>query len=116
MDWSQIVELVWSAVNSPAGITFIVGAVIFLLNKLYAKKPGWKKFEGLLMAGVKHAEKAIPDGTENTGLRKFDAALKFVLKVYTKTEGKLPSVKLVKELKEGINLVHDKLEGEGKLK
>ena len=110
MNWTAIGKLVWEAANSPAGIAFIASVVLYLVNKLYAAKPAWQKYQGLLIAGVKHAEKAIDDKTENKGLRRFDEALKFIIKVLTKSEGKLPSKKLVESIKDGISIVHDKVE------
>jgi len=115
MDWSKVGELLWTFANSPAGIALAATAVVFLLNRLYGKKPAWQKFEGSIVSAVKLAEKGVPDDTESKGLARFDAALKYVLQVYQAVEGKRPSVKVEAELKEGINLVHAKLEKDGNL-
>lgn len=115
MDWSKIGEVAWTAVNSPVGISVIAAVVLMLLNRLYAKKPAWRKFEGTIVAAVKGAEKLIPDETESKGLKRFDQALKTVLEIYKKVEGKRPSEKVEAELAEGISLVHNKLEAEGVL-
>ena len=101
--------------NSPTGITILAGLFLWVMNRVYTKKPAWKTFEGLIAAGCKHAEKAIPDDTDSKGMRRFDEALKFILKIYEKSKGKAAPPKLVDSLKEGINLVHNKLDKDGTL-
>lgn len=116
MDWSKLLPLVWEFVNSPTGITLLAGLLLWILNKIYTKKPAWKSLEGLIVAGIKHAEKAIPDETENKGMAKFDEALKFIIKIHTKARGgSAPPPKLIDSIKEGISLVHNKLEKDGTL-
>jgi hypothetical protein len=110
VDWTKLLPLVWEFVNSPTGITLLAGLLLWVLNRIYTKKPAWKTFEGLIVAGCKHAEKAIPDGTENKGMRRFDEALKFILKIHEKAQGKRASASLTESIKEGISLVHNKLE------
>ena len=109
MDWKVVLEKVWELANSPAGIAVIASVALYLLNKVYTKKPAWQKYQGLIIAGVKHAEKMIDDNTENSGMRKFDEALKWVVKIVEKTEGKKASASLVNSVKEGISIVHDKV-------
>ena len=101
--------------NSPIGITAVAGVILFGLNKLYAKNPKWRKYEGSLIAAVKYAEKAIDDKTENKGLRRLDAALDYAIKVLETTEKKRVSKKVIADLKEGIQLTHHKLEETGSL-
>jgi len=115
MDKAKILEMVWTFVNSPTGIVLLSGMFLWAINKVYAKKPAWKQFEGLIVAGCKHAEKLIPDDTESKGLRRFDAALKFILKIYEKSQGKQAPASVVESIKEGINLVHNKLDKDGTL-
>ena len=115
MNWESVLKLVWEALNSPAGIALLAGALIWALNYIYGKKPSWEKFEGAIVSGIKLAEKSVPDGTENKGLARLDAALKYVIKVYEEAKGKKPSAKTVADLKEGIQLTHDKLEAAGTL-
>ena len=110
--WEQL----WTLLNSPAGITLVAGALLWGLNRLYAAKPGWADYEGTIVAGVKWAEKQIPNDSPNKSLAKLDAALRYVVKVYTEARGKEPDKKTVAELKEGIHLVHDQLEAKGTLK
>ena len=43
MNWKDILEGIWNALNSPAGITAVAGLLLWLLNRLYAKKPAWKQ-------------------------------------------------------------------------
>ena len=115
MNWEAILKLVWEVVNSPAGIAFMAGVLLWSLNKLYAKKPAWVAFEGAIISAVKFAEKSVPDGTESKGLARLDAALKFVVKVYEDARGRKPSAKVAANLKEGIQITHDKLEAAGTL-
>jgi len=116
MNAETIWNLVWTALNTPVGITVTAGVFLWLLNRLYASKPGWASYEGAIISGVKFAEKEIPDGTPNKGLFRLDAALKYVLKVYEEAHGKRASAKVAAEIKEGIQITHDKLEAAGTLK
>ena len=115
MNWESILKLVWEVLNSPAGIAFMAGVLLWSLNKLYASKPAWVSFEGAIISAIKFAEVQVPDGTENKGLAKLDAALKYVVKVYEEARGKKPSAKAVADLKEGVQIVHDRLEAAGTL-
>jgi len=116
MNTETILGLVWTALNSPAGITVVAGIFLWLLNRLYAAKPGWFKYEGAIITGIKFAEKEIPDGTPNKGLSRLDAALRYVLKIHEEASGKRATPKLAAEIKEGIQITHDKLEAAGTLK
>jgi len=115
MNWTAILELVWKLLNSPAGITAMAGVMLYLLNRLYTKKPLWAQFEGTIISAIKFAEKKILDGTPNKGLARLDAALKYVIGVYEKMKGKTPDAATTQELKEGIQIIHDKLEAAGTL-
>lgn len=105
-------EVVINFLNSPVGITLIVAIIVFALNMIYDKKPAWVKYEGWAIGAVKMAEKAIPDDTENKSLAKADYALKWFCKRYTEAKGKMPSKKLQTEMKQGISIVHAKLESD----
>ena len=112
MDW---LETIWNALNSPVGIAAVAGLVLWLLNRLYAAKPGWKKYEGAIISAVKFAEKEVPDDTPNKALRRLDEALKYVLKVYAEMTGKQAGPKVAADLKEGIQIKHSELEAAGAL-
>lgn len=101
-------QFILDFLNSPAGIALCASITLMSLNYLYSKKPEWKKYEGTIIAAIRHAEKAIGSGSENAGMKKFDHALQFILKIYEKNEGKQPSSKKLAELKEGISIVHEK--------
>ncbi len=75
MSGKEVMSLIWSAVNSPIGYVAAAAILVYLLNRLYASKPAWEAYEGTIISAVKFAEKEIPDGTENSGLAKLDAAL-----------------------------------------
>ena len=79
---NSILTLVWSLVNSPAGITVLAAIALWLLNRVYSRRPAWLQYEGTIISAVKLAEQQVPDGTPNKGLARLDAALQFVLKVY----------------------------------
>ena len=116
MNASNILETVWAAINSPVGIAAIAGLVLWLLNRLYAAKPVWAKYEGAIISGIKYAEKAIPDDAANKSLARLDAALGYVLKVYAEVNKRSASTKEITEIKDGISIVHNELEAEGILK
>ena len=116
MNFDAILETIWQALNSPVGIAAIAGLVLWLLNRLYAAKPAWTKYEGAIISGIKHAEKAIPDDAANKSLARLDAALRYVLKVYAEVNKRTPTAKETAELKDGISILHNELEAEGTLK
>ena len=115
MNVTSILEAVWHALNSPAGITAVAGLILWALNRLCAKKPAWKTYEGTIISGIKFAEKRVPDGTENKSLNRLDHALRYVLKAYEEAAGKRASEKVAAELKEGIQVKHAELESSGAL-
>ena len=106
---------IWEVLNSPAVVALIVSGVIYLLNRLYARRPTWQKYEGTLIAAVKFAEKSIPDDTTNKSLARLDAALQYVLKVFAEREGRQPTIEEAQEITEGIQIVHAELEASGNL-
>ena len=116
MNASNILETIWAVLNSPAGIATIVGLVLWLLNRLYAAKPAWQKYEGAIISGIKYAEKQVPDDTAKKSLARLDAALRYVLKVYQEVNNRTASAKEIADLKDGISIVHNELEAEGTLK
>ena len=116
MNWETILQNVWELLNSPVGIAAIAGILLWLLNRLYASKPTWQKYEGAIISAIKYAEKQIPDDADNKSLARLDAALRYVLKVYQEVNNKTATAKEVAELKDGISIVHNELVAEGTLK
>jgi hypothetical protein len=112
----KVLGLVWAVMNTPAGITIMASVFLYALNRLYAAKPAWAAYEGSIIAAIKFAEKAIPDKSANKSVERLDEALKYVVKVYEEKTGKEVSDKVEAELKEGIQIVHNKLEVDGILK
>jgi len=108
-------QVAWDVLNSPAGVTVMAGVLLWLLNRLYAAKPAWQAFEGTIIAAVKWAEKEIPDDTPNKSLRRLNAALSYVLRVYAEVQGRPADQKTRHELREGIQIVHAELEASGNL-
>ena len=115
MDGNGIWQVTWDVLNSPAVIAGVAALVLWALNKLYAKKPAWQAFEGTIIAGIKWAEKQIPDDSENKSISRLNAAMQYVLEVYEKVNGKRPTAKVEADLREGIQIIHAELEGQGSL-
>jgi len=115
MDWNEIGQIIWKVLNSPAVIAVLAAALLWALNRIYAARPAWQAFEGTIIAAVKLVEKEIPDNAPNKALRRLDAALDYVLKVYEEARGKPADAKTKAELREGIQIVHAELEASGVL-
>ena len=115
MNWEMIFVTIWAALNSPMGIAVVAGVALWLLNKLYAKKPDWKKYEGTIIAAVKNAEKVIPDDTPNKAAKRLDEALKYVLSVHHEIENRVATADELANLREGIQIVHAELESKDSL-
>lgn len=107
----EYITKIWEYLNTPLAITVIGSIVAFLLSKLWTAKPAWQKYEGTIIAAIKSAEKAVPDDSENKSVKRLDEALKYVLKIYESQNGKATE-ETKQELKEGIQIVHNKLETE----
>ena len=101
--------------NSPVGITIVVTALAWIGAKIYAARPSWHKYEGAIIEAIKMAEKAIPDETENKAVRKFDCALRYVLKIHRKVENRTAKTEEIAALSEGIRVIHADLEASGNL-
>ena len=106
---------VWAFLNTPLGIS-VVGAILaFLLGKVFTAKPKWKKlvlkYGPSLMQAVKTAEKNIADTTDNPGLAKLDAALKYVIELEPKLKGASDG-----DVKQALSAVHAAAESHGNLK
>lgn len=104
----------WEILNSPAVVAAIVSAVVYALNRLYGKRPAWAKYEGTVIAAVRFAEKTIPDDTTNKSLARLDAALQYVLKVFAEREGRQATKAEADSIVEGIQIIHDRIETDGK--
>lgn len=115
MNWELIGNYLWAFANSPLGIALIIALVGGLLAKLYTKKPLWKTYEGSVIAGIKWAEKAIPDDTENKSLARLDTALKYVIVIVESATGKTVTEAQKQQLAEGIKIKHAELEASGSL-
>jgi hypothetical protein len=103
-------EMVLEVLNSPAVSVAIASLVVYLLNRLYAKKPAWKKYEGTVISAIKYAEKAIPDGTTNKSAARLDTALKYALNVIEIREKRVLTDIEKAEIVEGIQVTHDRME------
>lgn len=116
MNWETILTGLWQAVNSVPGVMLMAGLLGWLLSRLYAFRPAWEAYEGTIISAIKHAEKAIPDDTPNKSVARLDEALRYVLKIYAETHrGRQAPAALAEELREGIQIMHDRLEARGTL-
>ena len=107
---------IWQIVNSPMGWAICGFIMLFIINKIFAAKPAWAKFEGPMISAIKWAEKAIDDDSENSAMQKADSALKFFINSYQSAKGKKPSQKIIEEVQLAFPIVHDKIEHMMKLK
>ncbi len=110
-----VLNAIWTFLNSPLGITAVAAVVLYLLKRARERYPAWMDWEGSIIEAVKMAEKHIPDDAENKSLRRFNDALAYVLRIYQEVNGKMPSEKQRREIKEGIRLKHAELEATGGL-
>ena len=110
-----VLGLVWSVLNSPAGIAALAGVILWALNKLYAAKPTWGKYEGAIISAVRFAEKEIPDDSLSKGMARLDQALKYVLATFEQVNGRRATDAEAASLKEGIQIVHNDLDAQGVL-
>jgi hypothetical protein len=102
---------VWEIINSPAVVALIVSGVVYLINKLYAAKPTWQKYQGYVIAAIRYAEKAIPDDTKHKSAARLDEALKYVIAIIEKAEARKLSDQEITELINGIQITHNNIEG-----
>ena len=103
----------WALMNSPVGVSAVVSVALWLVNKVYAAKPEWQKYEGALIQAVRWAEKEIPDEAENKHLRRADAALKYALTAYERMNGRRADAWAREQLAQGLEVVHADLETAG---
>jgi len=115
MDVEGILKAVWEVLNSPAVIAALAALVLYALNRLYAREPLWQRYEGVIVKAIRFAERQIPDSTPNKSLARLDAALKYVLAVFEEVEQRRASRSEVRELREGIQIQHARLEQTGRL-
>jgi sugar (pentulose or hexulose) kinase len=113
MNWELVLGFVWTALNSPVGITTVVSAAVWALNKIYAAKPEWQKYEGAIIKAVQWAEREIPDNSENKHVQRANTALQYVLKAYERINGKRADARTQEQLAQGIEIVHTDLEVAG---
>ena len=112
----QVLTVIWDGLNTPAGLAIVGGIIAWLLVRLYERKPDWKNYEGTIIAAIKHAEKAIPDDTENKSLCRLNCALQYAIKVYEHVNKTTISNTMSASLREGIQIKHAELEVDGNLK
>ena len=115
MTWEIALGVIWTALNSPVGVSVVASIALWLINKIYAARPEWQQYEGALMKAVQWAEREIPDGTENKYMLRADLALQYALKAYERMNGKRADARMREQLAMGVECVHADLENAGVL-
>jgi hypothetical protein len=110
MTLDLVLTNLWIFLNSAIGLTLVGSLVLFALNKMYAAKPAWKKYEGSIIAAIKYAEKAVPDDVQDKSMQRLDTALKYILTVYAQRTGTAASDATIAIFKEAIQVKHAELE------
>lgn len=116
MDARDVANLIWQALNSPLGIAIVSAIILWLLGRMVTARPAWAEWEGTIITAIRMAEKQIPDNVANAGLQRLDVALKYVLSVYQRAKGDQADGKTIESLRQGIQIVHDRMDAEGSLK
>ena len=82
--------LILTIITSNAAIAVVVGALAAWFIKWTGTSTGekYKDWWGYALWAVKMAEKAIPDDSDNKGLKKLDYACKLFVDKYEKATGK----------------------------
>lgn len=96
----------WATVWTVATSATVIAVLVFLVNlglaKLKEQKPEWAKaldaIGGYAIAGVKWAEKAIPDDTPNKAMLRLDQALRYILVVADASGKPLADAAIAKEI------------------
>ena len=108
MQETNIPALLWAFLNSQVGVIVVATVAGSILGVIFKKQPSWQvlydQHKGLIFDAVRHAEKAIPDGTANPGAQKADAALKFLLQFDPALAGKKEL-----DIRKAITAAHDEL-------
>ncbi len=107
--------VVWDFLNSAFGISCVAVAVIWLLNRVYAKLPLWKQYEGDVIAAVRYAEKITEGGQPASAEAKLNAALQYVVKVVEQVEQRRLTTTETNDIKQGIQVTHNSLDASGVL-
>jgi hypothetical protein len=120
MDVNALFDHIWTFLNSGIGFVLIWAALVWLFIWLTSRhnpfQEKWKQWEGSIITGIRLAEKQIPDDTPDAGLAKLNAALLFVLRAYADAhDGQQPTVRLIEQIKQGIQIKHDELDRYGGL-
>ena len=114
MTW-EILDTIWTLLNTPAVIAAAALLVIWLLNRVYAAKPLWKRFEGTIITAIEWAEHQIPNTVEDKGLKRLDKALQFVLDVCKKAGLDVSDREVIADIKEGVQIKYADVKAAGNL-
>jgi hypothetical protein len=120
MSWKDVIAALWNLIDSGPGIALLAAVLVYILNKVWAKKPAWRtfyeKYEGTLIAAVKQAEKLVDGSSEGSSGRKLEKALELVVEVLERVHGQdTVSKKEKAAITEALSKTHDNLERGGKL-
>ena len=98
----EIIGQIWGVVNSPVAITAVAAIVAAVIARVAFLQGVWEKYSGVAMAAVRMAERAVPKDAENKSVQKLGFALKYLVDLFTETEGRVPTPAEQLELRNAI--------------
>lgn len=108
-------DALWTFLLSPLGASIVATLLAFALGKLLLAKPQWAPWKGIIIEGIKYAERAIPDNSALVSLRRLDEAMKYFIRVYEQQVGLPPPKSLIDAARMIIPEIHAELEKNGNL-
>jgi hypothetical protein len=94
----------------------MIGATLYAFNKFIPFNQPWHPYEGAITTAIKVAEKAVPSGRPDTAAQRLEEAMRHLVQAYRDQYGRRPSKKLLRQLREGVQLTHAQLERTGNLR
>ena len=94
----------------------VMGVTFYVFNKFVPINRPWHPYEGAITTAIKVAEKAVPSGRSDTAAQRLEEAMRHLVQAYRDQHGRRPSNKLLRELREGVQLTHAQLERTGNLR
>lgn len=112
MEEGMKMETVLAILSNPSVVAIMISILVVLLRALFTRQTKWKEYVGYAIQAVRYAEKQIPDDTPNAGMKRFDQALKHVLQVWERVEGRQATEKEAAQLGNLVNKAHAEIKGD----
>ena len=110
MNWNLVLSVLVSVIGSVAGLAALSSVVAWIVRKTPPKVQAWiERYDGILLAAVKFAEKNTTDGT------KIDTALDYFINFLEEFEKVDLTLAEKGELKSELSKAHAELEAAGTL-